>query len=77
MSSLTRCRCETDGVPTKLVEQYYGQRTGSGIILSECVSISQRGNGYVGQANLYNKEQAEGWRKVIETVHKKDTKIFA
>jgi hypothetical protein len=37
---------ELKGVPTDLVREYYTQRTGAGLILTECVAVSQRGIGY-------------------------------
>lgn len=45
-------------------------------MLTEATAISQRGNGLPGQACLYKKEHAEGWKKVIERVHKKGSIIF-
>jgi 2,4-dienoyl-CoA reductase-like NADH-dependent reductase (Old Yellow Enzyme family) len=58
MCALTRVRCEYDGIPTDLVAEYYGQRAGAGLILTESAAISQRGLGFPGQGNIYNKEQA-------------------
>jgi N-ethylmaleimide reductase len=76
MCALTRVRCEYDGIPTDLVAEYYGQRAGAGLILTESAAISQRGLGFPGQGNIYNKEQAQGWKKVIDAVHQKRAKIF-
>lgn len=76
MSALTRVRCELDGVPTDLVAEYYAQRAGAGLILTESAAISQIGYGFPGQACLFNKAQAEGWKKVIHDVHKKNAKII-
>lgn len=76
LSALTRIRCELDGIPTELVKEYYVQRSGAGIVLTESAAISQRGIGFPGQGNIFNKEQAEGWRKVINAVHEKGSKIF-
>lgn len=69
LSALTRVRCDPDGIPNSVLEQYYHQRAGAGLLLTESASISQRGIGFPGQGNLYTKEQAEGWRKVIKKVH--------
>ncbi len=77
LSALTRVRCGSDGVPTDLVAEYYGQRAGAGLMLTESVSISQRGVGFPGQANIYTKEQAEGWKKVLKKVHEKGSRLFA
>jgi 2,4-dienoyl-CoA reductase-like NADH-dependent reductase (Old Yellow Enzyme family) len=76
LSALTRVRCELDGIPTDLVAEYYLQRAGAGLMLTESAAISVRGSGFPGQGNIYNKEQAEGWRKVINGVHSKGAKII-
>jgi N-ethylmaleimide reductase len=55
LSALTRVRCELDGIPTDLVAEYYAQRAGAGLMLTESASISQRGSGFPGQGNIYNK----------------------
>ena len=39
MAPLTRARTP-DSVPGKIQEAYYGQRTGSGLIISEATNIS-------------------------------------
>lgn len=69
LSALTRVRCDSDGVPTDLLAEYYSQRAGAGLMFTESASISQRGIGFPGQGNLYTKEQAEGWKKVLKRVH--------
>jgi N-ethylmaleimide reductase len=76
LSALTRVRCELDGIPTDLVAEYYGQRAGAGLLITEAASISQRGAGFPGQGNIYTKEQAEGWRKVLKRVHDKGSVLF-
>jgi N-ethylmaleimide reductase len=76
MSALTRIRCTEEGVPTDLVREYYTQRTGAGLILTECVAVSKRGIGYPYQGCLYSKEQAEAWKKVVDSVRSKGTKMF-
>ena len=76
LSSLTRVRCELDGVPTDLVVEYYSQRAGAGLVLTEAAAVSKRGYGYPGQGCLWNKQHVEGWKKVIEKVHQKGAIIF-
>jgi N-ethylmaleimide reductase len=76
MSALTRVRCELDGIPTDLVAEYYAQRAGAGLIFTESAAISQIGYGFPGQGNIFNKAQAEGWKKVIHGVHQKNAKII-
>lgn len=57
MAAMTRCRTNpADGIPNNLLLQYYTQRTGAGLILTECLAVSQRGIGFPGAANLYNND---------------------
>lgn len=72
MAALTRCRCNPeDNIPTPLLAEYYGQRAGAGIILSEATPVSQRGEGFFGSACLYNEKHLEGWKLVTKAVHGK------
>jgi len=71
MSALTRERCPENGVPTDMVAEYYAQRASAAMIFTETTAWSQRGRSSTGSANLYTEEQAEGWLKVTDAVHKK------
>jgi 2,4-dienoyl-CoA reductase-like NADH-dependent reductase (Old Yellow Enzyme family) len=78
MAPMTRCRCDhRDAVPNAMVAEYYRQRAGAGMILSEGVPVSDRARGYLGTAALWNDAQAEGWQKVNDGVHAASGKIFA
>lgn len=77
MAALTRQRCNPlTCIPDDLALEYYSQRAGAGMILTEATAWSQRGKGFIGGACLYNQEQAEGWRKVNEAVHQKNGKVY-
>ncbi len=56
--------------------EYYSQRAGAGLILTEATAWSSRGEGFLGAACLYNRDHMEGWRQVNEAVHAKGGKIF-
>ncbi len=44
MAALTRQRSDPQtGIPTEIHAEYYCQRSGAGLILSECVAWTQRG----------------------------------
>lgn len=78
MAALTRQRCETNElIPSDLHVEYYTQRATAGFILTECVPISDRSLAFPGCAGLYTAKQAEGWRKVIESVHAKGGLLIA
>jgi N-ethylmaleimide reductase len=77
MPGLTRMRCNPKtGIPNDLLVQYYGQRAGSGLMMSEASSWSPRGIAYPGAGDIFNQEQANGWKRVTDEVHKKGGKLF-
>ncbi len=46
MAPLTRGRSTRTHVPTPLMAEYYAQRAGAGLIISEATGISQEGLGW-------------------------------
>lgn len=76
MAPMTRNRAGEGNVPTKLMAEYYRQRAGAGLIITEGSQISPQGMGYPATPGIYNEEQVEGWKQVIEAVHAKGGKIF-
>lgn len=44
--------------------------------MTEATAWSLRGRGFCGNGCLYNKEQMEGWKRVVDAVHAKGGKIF-
>lgn len=78
MSPMTRSRADhRDAVPNDLMVEYYRQRAGAGLIISEGVPVSDQGRGYIHTAALWNEAQAAGWKKVNQAVHAAGGKIFA
>ena len=69
MSALTRCRAGADRVPTELMAEYYRQRAGAGLIISEATSVSPQGVGYHGTPGIWSAEQTKGWQLVTDAVH--------
>lgn len=76
MAPLTRNRAP-DLVPTDLTVEYYRQRAGAGLIVSEGTQISPMGQGYAWTPGIYNDAQVAGWRKVTDAVHGAGGKIVA
>ena len=77
MAPMTRNRADNKAnSPTDLHVEYYSQRTGAGLIITEGSQISERAVGYINTPGIYSEEQVEGWKKVTEAVHNKDGKIF-
>lgn len=75
MAPLTRSRA-TENTPNDLMVQYYSQRAGAGLIITEGTSPSPNGLGYARIPGLYNQAHVSGWKKVTESVHAKGGKIF-
>lgn len=77
MAPMTRSRAgDDDGVIAGYVADYYGQRSGAGLIISEGVYPSASGKGYVSTPGIETDAQVEAWKKVTDAVHAKGSRIF-
>jgi N-ethylmaleimide reductase len=76
MAPLTRSRAVEQNTPNDLMAEYYAQRAGAGLIITEGTSPSPNGLGYPRIPGLFNAAQVAGWRKVTDAVHAKGAKIF-
>src|SRR5246127_2599900 len=77
MAPLTRSRAGQPGnVPTAINVEYYQQRAGAALIVTEATQISQQGQGYAWTPGIHSAEQVEGWRTVSDAVHAEGGKIF-
>jgi len=76
MAPLTRARSGSSRVPNALMAQYYSDRAGAGLIISEATSICPMAVGYADTPGIWSEEQVEGWKQVTEAVHKKGGRIF-
>jgi 2,4-dienoyl-CoA reductase-like NADH-dependent reductase (Old Yellow Enzyme family) len=69
MAPLTRKRAGVERVPNAMMAEYYSQRAGAGLILSEATSVSPQGVGYWGTPGIWNDPQVAGWKQVTTAVH--------
>ncbi|MET0931466.1 MAG: N-ethylmaleimide reductase [Aeromicrobium sp.] len=70
MAPLTRMRATQPGdVPNDLMRDYYVQRSGAGMIVSEGTQISPEGKGYMDTPGIHSPEQVTGWRRITDAVH--------
>ena len=76
MAPLTRNRAIEGLVPGPLAIEYYGQRAGAGLLITEASQVSQQGQGYQDTPGIYSKDQVTGWRKITERVHARGGRIF-
>jgi N-ethylmaleimide reductase len=75
MAPMTRSRA-TGNIPNSLMAQYYKQRAGAGLIVTEGTSPSPNGLGYARIPGIFSEEQVEGWKKTTTSVHQQGSKIF-
>ena len=76
MAPLTRNRASRDGVPGPLQVEYYQQRAGAGLIITEATCISPDAVGYPFTPGLWNGIQVGGWAEVTAAVHGEGGHIF-
>ncbi|TGX53257.1 alkene reductase [Sphingomonas gei] len=77
MAPLTRGRATRGHVPTPIMADYYAQRAGAGLIISEATGISQQGLGWAYAPGLWSEEQVEAWKPVVAAVHEAGGRIVA
>lgn len=75
MAPMTRSRA-LDNTPNDLMAEYYGQRVGAGLIVTEGTSSTPEGLGYPRIPGIFSEEQVEGWRGVTDRVHEGGSRIF-
>ncbi len=76
MAPLTRSRSNDRGVPPKFAADYYGQRAGAGLIISEATNISPQAVGYALTPGIWSDEQVDAWRPTVQAVHDRGGLFF-
>ena len=77
MAPMTRSRATREGRPTDLMAEYYRQRSGAGLVISEGTVVSAQGVSYPRVPGLYTSEQVRAWTPVTDAVHGAGGVIFA
>ncbi|MBP3947217.1 MULTISPECIES: alkene reductase [Psychrobacter] len=78
MAPLTRLRSVEPGdVPTALASEYYSQRSGAGLVITEATQVSFQAKGYAGAPGIHTQDQITAWKTIVDNVHAKDGKIVA
>lgn len=75
MAPLTRNRALENDAPMDIHVEYYRQRAGAGLIITEASQISPEGKGYAWTPGIYSDAQVAGWKKVTDAVHAEGGKI--
>ena len=74
MAPMTRSRA-IGNIPNELMAEYYRQRSGAGLIITEGTSPSPNGLGYARIPGIFSENQVEGWKKITSAVHSAGGKI--
>ncbi|KXO93447.1 N-ethylmaleimide reductase (plasmid) [Tsukamurella tyrosinosolvens] len=76
LAPMTRSRADYDGTPTELIAEFYRQRAGLGLLITEGTQPSDEGQGYPSTPGIYLPEHIAGWRRVAQEVHDEGGRIF-
>jgi len=69
MAPLTRVRAGTSHVPNALMAEYYRQRAGAGLIMTECTMVARDACAFIGEGGIFDDATLAGWRLVTDAVH--------
>ncbi len=69
--------CSVDGVPGDFHMVHLGSRAlgGAGLVMTEMVCISEQGRITQGCGGIWNTEQVNAWKKIVDFVHTTESKI--
>ena len=76
LAPLTRTRASAGRVPNAMMAEYYRQRAGAGLMLSEATSVTPMGVGYPDTPGIWSRAQVEGWKLVTRAVHEAGGRIL-
>ena len=76
LAPMTRARAGTNRVPTEVMAEYYTQRAGAGLLITEATTISRQANGWNESPGIYTDQMQAGWQHVVDSVHHAGAKIF-
>jgi len=76
MAPLTRARAGDSRMPNALMKDYYTQRAGAGMILTEATIFSDEGAGWVGSAAIETDAQAAAWKDIVDSVRAAGSTMF-
>lgn len=66
-----------NGIPGNWHLVHLGSRAigGAGLIITECTAVSPDGLATLSDVGIWNDEQEESWKSIVDFVHEQDTKI--
>ncbi|PSL32342.1 alkene reductase [Dyadobacter jiangsuensis] len=75
MAPMTRSRA-IGNLPNDLMVQYYAQRAGAGLVVTEGTAPAPEGLGYARIPRIFSDAQTDAWRKIADAVQGQGSRIF-
>jgi len=76
LAPMTRSRAGNQRLANPLMAEYYSQRAGAGLLVTEATVVSKQGIGWLGSPGIYTDEQGQSWKQVVDAVHARGGSIF-
>jgi len=76
LAPMTRARAGKERIANALMAEYYAQRAGAGLLITEATTVSAQGNGWVESPGVYTDEMGAAWQQVVDAVHEQAAPIF-
>ncbi|MDC8786881.1 alkene reductase [Roseateles koreensis] len=76
LAPLTRTRASAGHMPNELMAEYYAQRAGGGLLVTECTMIAPGTSAFGNDPGIYSAAQIEAWKMTTAAVHAKGGRIF-
>ncbi|MCA8201361.1 alkene reductase [Burkholderia sp. AU33545] len=76
MAPMTRSRAAFDGTPGAWAAEYYAQRAGLRLIVTEGTQPSADGQGYLTTPGIYTDAHVAGWKRISDDVHARGGRLF-
>lgn len=73
---LTRSRATDAGTATKLMADYYRQRSSAGLIIAEGTVVLPQATAYPRVPGLYSDAQVEAWKPVVDAAKRDDNAMY-
>ncbi|MGK0201602.1 MAG: N-ethylmaleimide reductase [Planctomycetota bacterium] len=69
LAPMTRARAGKSRLANGSMAEYYAQRAGVGLVITEATTVSAQANGWVESPGIYTDEMGASWQPVVEAVH--------
>lgn len=76
LAPMTRARAGKERLANALMAEYYAQRSGASLIITEATTISEQANGWNESPGIYSDAMMESWKPVVDAVHAEASVVF-